>query len=56
MLVEPERTRVKPKQTVSVGKAKVTNRTATSIEVEVGPDGAVVVTDCCLEEQGIKVE
>jgi len=44
--------RVKPSQTVSVGKARVTNKTSASIEIAVGPDGAVTVTNCCLEEQG----
>lgn len=44
--------RVRPSQTVSVGAARVTNKTATSIEVTVGPNGAVIVTNCCLEEQG----
>lgn len=44
--------RVKPSETVSVGAARVTNKTATSIEVAVGSDGAVEVTNCCLEEQG----
>ncbi len=52
---DAERTRIKPKATAAVGKAKVTNKTANSIEVEVAPDGTVVVTDCCLEEQGINV-
>jgi hypothetical protein len=54
-MAEPSRTRIKPKATVAVGKARVTNNTATSIEVEVAPDGTVVVTNCCLEEQGVKV-
>lgn len=44
--------RVKPSQTVAVGGARVTNKTATSIEVTLGPDGAIAVTNCCLEEQG----
>lgn len=44
--------RVKPSETVTLGTARVTNKTATSIEVAVGKDGAVEVTNCCLEEQG----
>jgi hypothetical protein len=51
-----EKARIKPKATVALGRSKVTNKTATSIEVEVAEDGTVVVTDCCLEEQGIHVQ
>ena len=43
---------MKPKATEKVGGAKVRNLTGTSIEVEVADDGTVVVTNCCLEEQG----
>lgn len=50
---EVKGTRVKPNTTASVGKAKVRNQTATSIAVEVAEDGTVVVTNCCLEEQGM---
>jgi hypothetical protein len=46
------RVRVRPKATETVGKTKVTNRTAASIEVVVSEDGSVTVADCCLEEQG----
>lgn len=47
-----KRVRVKPKATEVIGRTKVTNRTANSIEVALAKDGSVVVTDCCLEEQG----
>ncbi|HEX9710669.1 MAG TPA: hypothetical protein VGB42_11990 [Candidatus Thermoplasmatota archaeon] len=47
-----ERVRVGPGDVKEVGKARVANRTATSIEVTVAEDGTVTVTDCCLEEQG----
>lgn len=46
-----ESVRVAPKATENIGGAKITNRTAASIQVEVAPDGSVTVTDCCLEEQ-----
>ncbi len=48
----PGKKRVGPNETVVVGRAKVRNTTATSIEVQVDDDGVVTVTDCCLEEQG----
>ncbi len=51
-MAEAKPIRVKPSQTVKVGAAMITNKTATSIEVTIGPDGAVTVTNCCLEEQG----
>jgi len=44
--------RVRPNQSKKFGKSTVTNKTATSIEVEVGDDGALCVVGCCLEEQG----
>ncbi len=44
--------RVRPKETVTIGDVRVTNRTANSIEVAVTANGTVQVTDCCLEEQG----
>ena len=43
--------RVRPNETVVVGKSRVMNKTANSIMVAVGSDGTVRVTDCCLEEQ-----
>ncbi len=43
--------RVRPDQVVVIGKARVKNETANSIEVSVAADGTVRVTDCCLEEQ-----
>ena len=52
---EPQRVQIKAKTTATVGKAKITNNTADAIEVEVAPDGAVVVVNCCLKEQGMKV-
>lgn len=51
-MAERKGTRVKANATVAVGTAKVKNLTKTSIAVEVAEDGTVVVTDCCLEEQG----
>ena len=45
--------RVKPEETVVIGKARVKNETANSIKVSVAADGTVRVTDCCLEEQGM---
>jgi hypothetical protein len=47
-----ESVRVAPKATATIGGTAVTNRTAASIQVQVAEDGAVTVTDCCLEEQG----
>jgi len=44
--------RVKAKETVRLGDIKVTNRTANSIRVRRTESG-LVVTDCCLEEQGM---
>ena len=44
--------RVKVKETVRIGDVKVTNRTANSITVRKAAKG-VVVTNCCLEEQGM---
>ena len=52
-MAETKPTRVKSKATESIGKARVRNLTGTSIEVEVAEDGTVVVTNCCLEEQGM---
>lgn len=52
-MAEPKPTRVKSKATASIGKAKVKNLTSNSIEVEIAKDGTVVVTNCCLEEQGM---
>ncbi len=43
--------RVRPEETVVVGGATVTNRTANSILVRSTARG-LVVADCCLEEQG----
>jgi hypothetical protein len=54
-VADPRRVQIKAKSTVTVGKATVTNNTADAIEVEVAPDGTVVVTNCCLKEQGIKL-
>jgi len=50
--VPPKPRRVRPKETVSVGGVRVTNKTANSIEVSAARDGTLLVTDCCLEEQG----
>ena len=44
--------RISPNETVTIGAARVTNKTANSIEVSVARDGSIRVTDCCLEEQG----
>lgn len=44
--------RVQAKETVRLGDLEVTNRTANSITVRKTAKG-VVVTNCCLEEQGI---
>jgi len=44
--------RVKAKETVKVGGLDVTNRTANSITVRKTSRG-LVVTNCCLEEQGL---
>jgi hypothetical protein len=44
-------TRVRAKATVRLGEFEVTNQTANSILVKKTAKG-VVVTDCCLEEQG----
>lgn len=44
--------RVRPKETVNLEGVAVTNRTANSILVRKAR-GGVVVTDCCLEEQGM---
>lgn len=44
-------TRVRAKETISVGDFEVTNQTANSIMVKKTSKG-LVVTDCCLEEQG----
>jgi hypothetical protein len=43
--------RVRAKETVRLGGFEVTNQTANSILVKKTAKG-VVVTDCCLEEQG----
>ncbi|HYR80854.1 MAG TPA: hypothetical protein VEN80_00955 [Thermoplasmata archaeon] len=48
----PEAIRVRPKETVTLSGIAVTNRTANSITVQKTSKG-VVVTDCCLEEQGM---
>ena len=48
----PRGTRVRAKETVQVGGIQVTNRTANSILVKKTVKG-LVVTDCCLEEQGL---
>ena len=47
----PRTTRVRAKETISLGDVKVTNETANSILVRRTSKG-LVVTDCCLEEQG----
>lgn len=44
--------RVRAKETVQLGDLEVTNRTANSITVRKTSKG-VVVTNCCLEEQGM---
>ena len=44
--------RVRAKETVKLGDLEVTNRTANSIKVKKTASG-LVVTDCCLEEQGM---
>ena len=44
--------RVKVKETIRLGDLEVTNRTANSITVRKTARG-LVVTDCCLEEQGM---
>lgn len=44
--------RVRAKETVDIGDLKVTNKTANSITVR-ATRGGLVVTNCCLEEQGI---
>lgn len=44
--------RVRAKETVTLGGLSVTNRTANSIMVKKTAKG-LVVTDCCLEEQGM---
>ncbi len=44
--------RVRAKETVTLGGFDVTNRTANSIMVKKTTNG-LVVTDCCLEEQGM---
>jgi len=49
---KPADVRVKAKETVEVGGLKVTNKTANSITVRKTSAG-LVVTDCCLEEQGM---
>ena len=48
----PRGTRVRAKETVRLGGLEVTNQTANSILVKKTTKG-VVVTDCCLEEQGM---
>jgi hypothetical protein len=48
----PPRRRVKPNETVTIGGAWMTNKTANSIEVTKGGDGTIQIVDCCLEEQG----
>ena len=45
-------TRVGAKETVRLGDLQVTNQTANSILVRKTAKG-LVVTDCCLEEQGL---
>lgn len=49
---KPADVRVKVKETVTLGGLEVTNRTANSITVRKTSKG-VIVTDCCLEEQGM---
>ena len=44
--------RVKVKETVTLGGVAITNRTTNSITVRKTSKG-VVVTNCCLEEQGM---
>jgi len=44
--------RIRAKETVTLGGLSVTNRTANSIMVKKTAKG-LVVTDCCLEEQGM---
>jgi len=44
--------RVRAKETVKLGGLNVTNRTANSIMVKKTADW-LVVTNCCLEEQGM---
>jgi len=44
--------RVRAKETVKLDGLDVTNRTANSIMVKKTADG-LVVTNCCLEEQGM---
>ena len=44
--------RVRAKETVKLGSLDVTNRTANSIIVK-KTAGGLVVTNCCLEEQGM---
>lgn len=44
--------RVGTKETIRLGNLEVTNRTANSITVRKTAKG-VVVTNCCLEEQGM---
>jgi hypothetical protein len=44
--------RVRANETVKLGSLDVTNRTANSIMVKKTANG-LVVTDCCLEEQGM---
>jgi len=44
--------RVRPKEKVVLGDVEVTNGTANSIRVKKTAKG-LVVTDCCLEEQGM---
>jgi hypothetical protein len=45
-------TRVRAKETIHLGGLDVTNQTANSILVKKTSKG-LVVTDCCLEEQGM---
>lgn len=45
-------TRVRAKETIRLGDLEVTNQTANSILVKKNAKG-LVVTDCCLEEQGM---
>lgn len=44
--------RVRAKETVAIDGLKVTNRTTNSITVRKTAQG-LVVTNCCLEEQGL---
>jgi len=48
---EPAEVRIRTKETVRFGELEVTNRTSNSITVRKTVKG-VVVTNCCLEEQG----